>query len=235
MIVRLSPAARGMLGSVLFVAIVLSILLLFNIDEKVLQLLNWLEAQGHWASLLFILLMIIVVVLLLPGVLFTTGAGFVFGIMAGTLYVVIGTTLGAIFAFLIARHLFGEHASNFVRQHTKLKLVNEELTPQGWKIVLLSRLIPFFPFKLSNYFFGLTSFSLRGFAGGTFLGIIPFSLHNVYLGSLAADITLIGTRNSTRTPLEWALYGIGFVVAIIIILYLNRLASRALERYTDIN
>jgi len=235
MIVRLSPAIRGILGSVLFVAIVLSILLLFNIDEQVLKLLNWLDGQGHWASLLFILIMMLVVVLLLPGVLFTVGAGFVFGLVAGTIYVVIGTTLGAMLAFLIARYLFGERASAFVRQHTKLKLISQELTPQGWKIVLLSRLIPFFPFKLSNYFFGLTTFSLRGFAGGTFLGIIPFSLHNVYLGSLAADITLIGTRNSDRTPLEWALYGMGFVVAVAVILYLNRLARSALERYTDIN
>ena len=235
MLAKISPAARGMLGSILFIVIVMSILLLFNIDKQVLQLLTWLEAQGHWASLLFILLMIIVVVLLLPGVLFTTGAGFVFGLVAGTLYVVIGTTLGAILAFLIARHLLGERASGFVRQHTKLKLISEELTPQGWKIVLLTRLIPFFPFKLSNYFFGLTSFSLRGFAGGTFLGIIPFSLHNVYLGSLAADITLIGTRNSARTPLEWTLYGIGFIVAIAAILYLNRLASKGLERYTDVS
>jgi hypothetical protein len=40
--------------------------------------------------------------------------------------------------------------------HARLRVVSEELTPHGWKIVLLTRLIPFFPGKISNYFFGLT-------------------------------------------------------------------------------
>jgi len=177
--------------------------------------------------------MAVVVVMLLPGILFTTGAGFVFGLVEGTIYVVFGTTLGAMLAFMIARHLFGERATRFVLGHARLKLVSEELTSQSWKIVMLTRLVPFFPFKLSNYFFGLTSFSLRGFTGGTFLGIIPFSLHNVYLGSIAADIATLGTRNTDRTPLEWGLYGVGFLVAVGVVLYLNRLARRVLARYTE--
>ncbi|MFN2310366.1 MAG: VTT domain-containing protein, partial [Gammaproteobacteria bacterium] len=57
----------------------------------------------------------------------------------------------------------------------KLQVVSEELTPHGWKIVLLTRLIPFFPGKISNYFFGLTEFSLPGFVGGSLLGFIPYS------------------------------------------------------------
>jgi uncharacterized membrane protein YdjX (TVP38/TMEM64 family) len=136
-------------------------------------------------------------------------------------------------AFLIARHLFGERASRFVLRHARLQRVSEDLAPQGWKIVMLTRLVPFFPFKLSNYFFGLTPFSLRGFTGGTLLGIVPFSLHNVYLGSIAADIATLGTRNTDRTALEWGLYGAGFLVAVGVVIYLSRLARRALAGYTE--
>lgn len=233
MVAKPSSAAWGIIISVLFVAAVLGIMLLFGVDEQVLWLLAWFDAQGTWASLLCVLIMVAVVVLLLPGVLFTTGAGFVFGVVEGTLYVVTGMTIGAMLAFLVARYLFGKRATRYVMSHTKLKLVSEELTSQGWKIVMLTRLVPFFPFKLSNYFFGLTPFSLRGFTGGTFLGIIPLSLHNVYLGSIAADIATLGTRNSERTPLEWGLYGAGFFVAVGVVIYLNRLARRALARYTE--
>jgi uncharacterized membrane protein YdjX (TVP38/TMEM64 family) len=111
--------------------------------------------------------------------------------------------------------------------------MNDELTPHGWKIVLLSRLIPFFPGKVSNFVFGLTNFSFRGFVGGSILGFIPFSLHNVYLGSLAADITTVAVRESSRSPLEWSIYGIGFVGTVIAVLYLNKLARRTLARYTN--
>jgi hypothetical protein len=50
----------------------------------------------------------------------------------------------------------------------------------------------------------------------------------VYLGSIAADIATLGSRNTERTPLEWGLYGAGFVLSIIVVLYLNRVASRLL-------
>lgn len=227
-----TPSIAGTLGaSTAFVALVLGALVYFDVDEQVRELLIWLEAQGAWAALLFILLMTAVVVLLLPGVMFTTGAGFVFGVIEGSLWVVIGTTAGATIAFLIARRLFGARARGFVTRHARLQLVTEELAPHGWKIVMLTRLVPFFPFKLSNYFFGLTAVSLRGFIGGTLIGTIPFSVHNVYLGAIAAELASGGARHAGYGPLEWVLYGAGFAAALAGVVYFSRVARRALARY----
>jgi len=224
---------RAIVASTLFVALVLVGLAYFGAQDQVLRLFAWIDAQGGWGPLLFILIMALVVVFLLPGIMFTTGAGFAFGVIEGSVYVVIGTTLGATCAFFLARHCFGERAARFVRRRARLKLVSDELTAQGWKIVLLTRLVPFFPFKLSNYFFGLTQFSLRHFVGGTFLGIIPFSIHNAYLGSIAADIATLGVRNTDRAPLEWALYVVGFCATAASVVYLSLLAWRALSKYTE--
>ena len=105
-------------------------------------MLNWLDTQGVSVLLLFTLVMALVVVLLLPGVIFTTGAGFVFGVVEGSICVVLGTTMGATLAFLIARYLFGARATRYVLAHTRLKLVSDEFTPQAWKIVMLTRLVP---------------------------------------------------------------------------------------------
>jgi uncharacterized membrane protein YdjX (TVP38/TMEM64 family) len=230
---RLKSPLWGVAGSILFVAGLVALLIHFDAHEQVLLLLGWFDAQGAWAPLLFILFMAAVVVLVLPGVLFTTGAGFVFGVVEGSVYVVAGTTLGAAVAFLIARHLFGPRAREFVMARARLRLVSAELTPHGWKVVLLTRLIPFFPSKIANYFFGLTPFSFRGYVGGSLLGFIPFSINNVYLGSIAADITTLGERDLGRSPLEWTVYGAGFVASVIAVIYFNRLARRALERYEE--
>lgn len=219
-----------MLISTLFVGAIVGGMLVLDLDEQVLALLNWMDTRGGWTSLLFVLVMACAVVLLVPGLLFTTGAGFVFGVVKGTAYVVVGTTLGAVLAFLISRHLFGGRARRYVLNHPRLRMVNDELTPQGWKIVMMTRMVPFFPFKLSNYFFGLTQFSLKGFAGGTLLGLIPISLNNVYLGSIAADLTTLGTRTAERTPLEWGLYGLGLLMVGGAVVYLGRLAQRALKK-----
>jgi uncharacterized membrane protein YdjX (TVP38/TMEM64 family) len=219
--------------SILFVAIVVVVLVYFEAHDQVLRLLEWLDAQGAWAPLLFSLIMMLVVLLLVPGVMFTTGAGFVFGVVEGTICVVLGSTVGAALAFLIARHLFGARVALYLRARSRLQFVSEELASQGWKIVLLTRLVPFFPFKLSNYVFGLTPFSLRGFIGGTFVGLIPFSLSNVYLGSIAADIVTLGARQADRTQLEWTIYAGGFAATIVVVIYLNRLARRALAKYAQ--
>jgi len=132
---------------------------------------------------------------------------------------------------MIARHFFGEKTSRFVLAHSKLKLVNDEFTRKGWKIVLLTRLVPFFPFKLSNYFFGLMQISLRHFILGVFFGIWPITINNVYIGSLAADLATLGSRSSSRSQAEWAMYGIGLIITIAAVVYITRLARRALDDY----
>jgi len=206
----------------------LAVMLYFDTDEQVLQLLQWLDTQGLSALLWFVLIMALVVVLLVPGVLFTTGAGFVFGVLQGTAAVILGTTLGAALAFLIARYMFGARTRRFILSNRWLNVINKGLSSHGFRVVLLTRLVPFFPGKLSNYIFGISQVSLRDFVCASFLGFIPFSLHNVYLGSIAADIVTLGSRSTERTPLEWGLYGAGFVLSIIVVLYLNRVASRLL-------
>lgn len=220
-----------MVGSIAGVGLIVGVLYALGVHQQIVELLQWFDEQGAWAALFFVALMVAAMVMLLPGVLLTTGAGFVFGVLEGTLYVVIGTTIGAAMAFLIARHFFGETAHIYIRNRARLSVVTDEMAPHGWKIVLLTRLIPFFPGKVSNYLFGLTSFTFPGFVAGTFLGVIPFSLHNVYLGSLAADLSTLGVRESARTPLEWTIYGAGFLGTILAVVFLNRLAKRALARY----
>lgn len=218
---------RILLACIVAVVAVLALLHHYGLDDKLIELLQWLESRGWQASLLFILIMAVAIAVLAPGVIFTMGAGFVFGVVKGTLLVLAGTLLGATLAFLIARYLFGEGPSRWLMSHIKPPNIGEVLKKEGWRMIMLTRLVPFFPFKLSNYFFGLTPVRLRDFVLGNALGIIPFTVNNVYLGSIAADITTLGQVDE-RTPLQWALYGAGFALAVIALICLTRMARRAL-------
>jgi uncharacterized membrane protein YdjX (TVP38/TMEM64 family) len=222
-----NPFLLGIVASTLLVAAIVLLLISFDWHLKAIQLLEWLNARGTLVSLLFILIMALAVVLLLPGIFFTTGAGFVFGVVKGTLYVVLGTTLGAVIAFLIARHGFGEAAARWLKARAKAHALVEEIGRHDWRVVMLTRLVPFFPFKLSNYFFGLTPLALEDFALGTAIGIIPFSLHNVYLGAMAA----LGVKGAS--PWQWLLYGMGFAATVALLVYLNRIARAALQYETE--
>lgn len=222
---------RWIVLALLLVGVALALAVILGAQDEIQRMLEWTERQGPAAPLLLVALIALIVLLLVPGVVFTTGAGFVFGIVGGTACIVLGTTLGAAIAFLAARYLFGERAKSYVLSRGKLRLIGDELGRNGWKIVMLTRLIPFFPGKLSNYVFGVTPVSLPAFVGGTFVGVIPFSLHNAYLGSLAAEIATDGSGRGPDSTLDWVVYGGGFMATAVAVIYFGRLAMRALTRY----
>jgi uncharacterized membrane protein YdjX (TVP38/TMEM64 family) len=221
-----------LLLTVVLVMAGVALLFHFDLDKHALRLLEWLELQGAWAPLLFILADSLVVVLVLPGVILTLGSGFMFGILLGGIYVILATTLGGTLAFLIARRfLTTTKLARYCLSHPRFLPITNLSQRRGWGIVFLTRLIPFFPFKLSNYFFGLAGFSLRDFCVGTFWGIMPITFFNVYLGSLAADLTMLRSQRLERTPLQWFLYGLGFLLVLGLLIYGTRLARRMLDIY----
>jgi uncharacterized membrane protein YdjX (TVP38/TMEM64 family) len=217
---------------ILIIALIVAAFIYFDAQTRVMHLLEWIDQLGMWGPVLFVILDMLVVVLVLPGVLLTLGAGFLFGVFWGSLYVVMATTLGATIAFLIARHLLGERAARYILQHPKVQILNNALGNSGWKFVLLTRLIPFFPFKPANYVFGLAKFRLRDFFIGTLFGISPFTLTNVYIGSIAADLATLGAGRAPRTPWQWGMYAVGLAVAVAALIYITRTAKRILAEET---
>lgn len=145
-------------------------------------LLAW-TAQHYVLSVLcFIGIYIIAVAASVPGAVFLTLAGgFLFGIFAGTLYVVIGATIGATLLFLAVKTALGawlaKRASGWV---SKLEAGFQK---NAFNYLLTLRLIPLFPFWLVNIVPALLNMSLRTFIMGTFLGIIPGSLVYVLVGN----------------------------------------------------
>lgn len=219
------------LFSTLFMAVIIGALVAFDTHSYVAQIFKWLDDLGPLGPILFILIDTAIVVFILPGVIFTFGAGFLFGVIKGSLYIIIATTLGGMIAFTVSRYLFSARLAGFLLGHPKLESINSEFRCRGWKIVLLTRLVPFFPFKLSNYFFGLTQFTMKDFVIGTFFGIIPITVTNVYLGSLAADLTTLMSGNTVRSPAAWIVYGFGLIATIFAVVYFSRLANKGLEAY----
>ncbi len=219
----------GIGGGIAFVAAILFVGIYFDLQEEVIQFLAWVEASGVWAHILFIVLYVLVVLLLVPGVLFTTGAGFIFGTIRGSLYVILGTTLGATAAFLLARFVLQSWTNKKLEEHPKLLALDQAIAERPWQIVLLTRLIPFFPFKASNYVFGVMQISCWHFVLGTTIGIIPITLTNVYAGSLAGDLAQLQASARTRTPLEWALYGMGLIALLLFFAVVSKLAHAKLH------
>jgi uncharacterized membrane protein YdjX (TVP38/TMEM64 family) len=193
------------------------------------DLLEWTNGLGPWAPVAFIGIVVVAILFLVPGLLLSLGAGFMFGVVKGVAVMWIATNIGAALAFLIGRHAMGDRFARFLFRHAKAKEFNEVLKLKGWKVVMLTRMVPFFPFKLSNYVFGFAGFSLPQFCLGTALGIFPITIFNVYTGSLAADLTALTQPNPELTTLGWAFRVGGLVAGAVFLVYTTHLARKALQ------
>ena len=68
------------------------------------DLLRWIAGLGSTAPLVFVPSYIVACLLLIPGSILTLSAGFLFGVVRGSIYVSVAATIGATVAFLIGRY-----------------------------------------------------------------------------------------------------------------------------------
>ena len=200
----------------------------FDVQNLFRQALQWIADLGPIGPVLFVALYITACVLLLPGSLLTLGAGAVFGLVKGFVAVSVGATLGATCAFLVGRYLARDWVAAKIAGSGKFRAVDEAVAREGWKIVLLTRLSPVFPFNILNYAFGLTKVGLKDYFLASWIGMIPGTVMYVYLGSLAGDLASIGAGGRERTAGEWVLYGVGLLATIAVTVFVTRLARKAL-------
>jgi len=202
----------------------------FNVQEWIKGLLEWISGLGVWGAVIFILTYIFATVLFVPGLLLTLGAGFLFGVVKGTALVSVGSTLGASAAFLTGRYLARDWVARKIEGNRQFSLVDEAVGREGWRIVVLVRLSPIFPFNLLNYAFGLTKVRFKEYFLASWIGMLPVTALYVYLGSLASDLATLGSGAQTRTAAEWILYAVGLIATLLVTVYVTRIARNALQQ-----
>ncbi len=192
--------------------------------------LVWVKDLGAIGVFAYILIYNLATVLFIPGSLLTLGGGAIYGVVWGSIYVFIAATLGATLAFLIGRYVAQDWVSKKIKGNVTFKAISAAVAQDGFKIVLLTRLSPIFPFNLLNYAFGVTQVSLKDYILGS-VGMLPAIILYVYLGSLAGDLTSLSTKqplSSEAQAAQWVIRIIGLVATIAVTLYITRIAKKAL-------
>ena len=177
--------------------------LLWNYEQLQLSL----DALGPWATLIFLGLHIIATVVGIPGIVLTMVGGVFFGLWWGSLWSLIGATLGAIAAFSLSRYWmhgwFERHCSHL----GLLKSLNRMVRDRPFWFMLTIRFAPISPFNLVNFLLGLTHIPLRPYALGTLVGIIPGVIAYTWVG----EAGYMALHGSSWLPLA----GAGLVLAIL--------------------
>ncbi|CAI5931253.1 unnamed protein product [Closterium sp. NIES-65] len=185
----------------------------------------------------------IAAVLLVPASILTLAAGYLFGAARGTAITLIAATLGASVAFLVARYA----ARPFVARQLagrlgegRFEALDRAISVGGWRIVLLCRLSPIFPFSISNYVFGITGIGFFEYMAASSLGMLPATFAYVYLGGagrVALDAVTDATVTTTAAagagsgldPVQVGLYVVGAVATLLVTREVSSRATKALE------
>ena len=129
---------------------------------------------GAFASVIFILSYVVqAFVPFIPSSILTMSGGYVFGIVSGTIYSLIGVTISSIIVFLIARKL-GRSFFRKIISKKELEHFDVFFKKRGDISILLARSIPMlFPRDVVSVAAGLTQIKLRHYVIFSILGFIP--------------------------------------------------------------
>ncbi len=195
---------------------------------------QWVASLGVWGPVVFILGYAVAAIAFIPGSLLTLAAGAIFGLVRGTIYTLIGATLGASGAFLVARYLARRAIERKIKDNARFAAIDKAVGREGFKIVALLRLSPIFPFNLLNYSLGLTKVTLPAIPRGVD--------RHAARGPCSTSTTARRPAASRRSPAapkrrrgagSWVVLGVGLLATIVVTTFVTRLAGKALKQQID--
>lgn len=153
--------------------------------DNINGLKTYIKSFGLMAPFVFILIFVFSTVLFVPGLPITVLSGILFGAFWGTVYVVIGSTIGVSLAFLIGRYLGRDIVKNMVDKNEKMSCLDNYIKEQSNTILIISRLVPIFPFNLQNYAYGITNIKFSTYFWYSLIFMVPGTFIYTCFGALA--------------------------------------------------
>lgn len=167
-----------------------------------------------------------------PTLVAVLASGFLLGVFVGGVVAMIGTTVGACAAFLLARIVARRWVSGRVVLSGRLAVLDQAVGEQGFRIVLLSRLSPIGPFISLSYAFGLTQVSLGQYSCGTLIGIAPGTILYAFFGAGLHSLHEIITYpkgGSQAVAAHRVFFWASLIITVGVSAWLTRVARRALR------
>jgi uncharacterized membrane protein YdjX (TVP38/TMEM64 family) len=164
---------------------------------------EWFQGFGLIGYIIYILVFILATVFMLPAFPLTIIAGITFGSIIGGILALTAATIGATAAFIVARYIARDMIVNKFQDNKVFKKIENGFEKNGVSFLILTRLVPVFPFNLQNYVYGLTSIKLPTFIVVSFITMAPGAFIYAFM---AGEIVANGV--SFRLLVQFAIAGV---------------------------
>lgn len=207
---------------IIFIALVIIILILnhnYKLYDKINNLDNFkllINENIIKASVIYIIITAIgSSVLALPGVTFALFSGILFGPILGIILCSISATMSASISFIISRFFLKDSIKPLVEKNKYLnKILFEDGNKNAVILLMITRLVPLFPYNIQNFAYGITDISFTLYTVYTFLFMLP--------GISLFTIASAGIISKDNRALYFLISGIIFVFVLIISIYLKK-------------
>nr|WP_242698658.1 bifunctional TVP38/TMEM64 family protein/FAD-dependent oxidoreductase [Alteromonas sp. 5E99-2] len=160
----------------------------------------------------FFAVYVVMAALSLPGAaIMTLASGAIFGLWVGLLISSFASTLGALFAFWVARYVARDSLQKKFPQ--KLASINEGIEREGAFYLFTLRLVPLFPFFVINMLMALTSIRSFTFYWVSQVGMLAGTFVFVNAGTQLAQIDSLSGILSPNLLISFVLLGVFPLIA----------------------
>ena len=190
-----------------FICEIDQLLTLDNIRAQQLFLLNYYDQNKLLVHVTFLFIYIITATFSLPVALaLTLIGGALFGFFYGLVLVSFGSSIGATFAFLMAR--FIGHDLVKQRYNAQLSKFYIGFEKEGAFYLFALRMVPLFPFFIINIITALMPIKTWTFYWVSQLGMLPATALYVFAGTQLSEIKSLSDIMSPRIILTFILIGL---------------------------
>lgn len=153
-------------------------------------LAEYLRSFGAWGIVVTLALFVVMTfTIVFPFMILSGAAGIVYGLAWGTVISWAGEVAGAILMFILVRYFFRQSAERWIAKSPYLKQVDDYSAANGFKALLIARLLPLAPSGIITAVAAISRISARDFLWATVLGKLPPVVIKVLLGH---DIVFAG-------------------------------------------
>ncbi|MFV0519241.1 MAG: TVP38/TMEM64 family protein [Lachnospirales bacterium] len=223
--------SKGSLKLILLIIIVVAFFLIAKITGFLDFLTNVESMQSYFQGLgfvgfgIYILIYIIVAIFMLPASVTTIVAGIVFGPIYGAVLALIGSTIGATCAFIISRYIARGFIYEKFKGNSFFEKIEKGVAENGTSFLILTRLVPIFPYNVQNYAYGVTNMNIATFTTVSFICMAPGAFIYAYM---AGEIVTNGV--SFNLLIKFALAGVILFLVSLIPKYIAKRKGISLDK-----
>ena len=211
-------------GALLIVAIAI---LGEEIEHHLNVIETWISNLGLLGFFAYIILFVLLTSVFVPDTVLGIIAGTLFGLTLGISAVFAGALAGSALQYWLSSSLLQERIGRIVASKPNLAAIQRAVRQQEFRLQMLLRLTPISP-VMTSYLLGASGVGFVGFLAAC-SGLLPAFFLEVYFGYAGKHIARMASRNELTVVMHDALIIGGFVAAVIVMIYISRMARQAVE------